>query len=145
MSTEPSGVPPAPPPDEATTVLGARQGSTWISDTIVAKVAGAAALEVDGVAALRAEGARGWGKGPRETEEATVTVTDGVATIDLRLVVQDGVHIPSVVEAVRARVGRRVEETTGMRVERIDIGVVDVTTAPATRRQGEDTGEGDAE
>ena len=87
---------------------------------------------------------RGWGKGPRETDEATVTVTDGVATIDLRLVVRDGVHIPTVVDQVRARVSRRVEDTTGMRVERVDIGVVDVTTSADETPSGDDKGAGES-
>lgn len=145
MTTEPTAIPPAPPPPaaaDATVATDQDQGSTWISDTIVAKVAGIAAREVDGVAALRAEGGgRGWGKGPRETEEATVSVADGAATIDLRLVVRDGVHIPSVVDGVRSRVAERVEATTGMRVARVDIGVVDVVA----RQAAADTDDGPAE
>ncbi|MEQ9093247.1 MAG: Asp23/Gls24 family envelope stress response protein [Miltoncostaeaceae bacterium] len=109
---------------------GAPGGTTWISDQIVAKIAGIAAREVDGVAGMRSEdGKRGWGmQRPKETELAGVTVTDDEATIDLRLVVLDGVVIPTVVEAVRARVVSRVQESTGMRVARVDIGVVDVVT-----------------
>lgn len=148
MTTEPMGTPPSPEPTEDATPAAAPadagavagEGTTWIADTIVAKIAGAAAREVEGVSALRAEGGgRGWGKGPRETEEASVTVADGVATVDLRLVVTDGVHIPTVVDEVRSRVARRVEDTTGIRAERIDIGVVDVITGAVERTGDTDT------
>ncbi len=128
MSTESSGIPPAPPAAAPTAHLAPPDtGSTWISDAIVAKIAGIAAREVDGVEGLRSEsGGRGWGRGAKETDEAGVTVEDGVAAIDLRLVVRDGVNIPTVVEAVRARVISRVQDATGMRVSKVDIGVVDV-------------------
>lgn len=116
-----------PPPHEPAPEDGPVGGSTWISDTIVAKIAGLAAIEVDGVAGLRTDGGgRGWGKGSKQTDEATVTVTDGQAAIDLRLVVVDRVNIPTVVEQVRQRVISRVQDATGMRVTAVDIGVVDV-------------------
>lgn len=125
------------PNEAATTVIGAPvaaesgstpRGSTWISDAIVAKIAGIAAREVEGVAGLRTEdGKRGWGSPrPRDTDVAAVTVVEQEATIDLRLVVRDGVVIPTVVAAVRERVIARVQEATGMRVLQVDIGVVDV-------------------
>lgn len=120
-------------------------GTTWISDQIVAKIAGLAAREVDGVAGLRSEdGKRGWGvPRSRETDLATVTVADDEAAIDLRLVVRDGTAIPAVVDAVRARVVARVQEATGMRVARVDIGVVDVVTADEVA--ADDAGGEDAE
>lgn len=127
MNTDSSGIPPAPPPAPTAHLTPPDTGSTWISDAIVAKIAGIAAREVDGVAGLRSEsGGRGWSRGAKETDEANVTVEDGVAAIDLRLVVHDGVNIPTAVEAVRARVVSRVQDATGMRVSRVDIGVVDV-------------------
>lgn len=125
MDTQPLAAPPPPPGGDAPTMSG---GSTWISDAIVAKLAAMAALEVDGVHALRTEG-RGFGRGLKETDEATVTVTEDEASIDLRLVVVDGVRIPDVVEAVRSRVVHRVEDATGMRVRAVDIGVVDLVPA----------------
>lgn len=118
------------PAAQAAPGTGAPGGTTWISDQIVAKIAGIAAREVEGVAGLRSEdGKRGWGmQRTRETELAGVSVTEGEAAIDLRLVVRDGVVIPTVVEEVRSRVVARVQESTGMRVARVDIGVVDVVS-----------------
>jgi uncharacterized alkaline shock family protein YloU len=63
-----------------------------------------------------------------------VRIEDGRAAIDLRLVVRDGVAIPAVVEAVRARVTERVEFGTGLAVSRVDVGVVDVVPAPPAPR-----------
>lgn len=108
-------------------------GQTWIADAIVAKVAAAAAREVDGVEDLRPGGTRrGWMRASERGAGAGVRVDDGRATIALHLVVRDGVAIPGVVEAVRARVIERVEFTTGMTVASVDIGVVDVVPPPAS-------------
>lgn len=108
-------------------------GETWIADAIVAKVAAAAAREVDGVEDLRGGGVRrGWVRASdRQRGGASVKIDAGTATIALRLVVRDGVAIPGVVESVRARVVERVEFATGMTVARVDIGVVDVIPPPS--------------
>ncbi len=110
-----------------------RPGETWIADAIVAKVAATAAREVDGVVDLRGGAPRrGWVRASeRSRGGALVRVEEGTATVSLRLVVRDGVAIPAVVEAVRARVIERVEFATGMTVTRVDVGVVDVVPPPA--------------
>jgi uncharacterized alkaline shock family protein YloU len=103
-------------------------GATWIADDIVAKVAAAAAREVDGVEGLKGGGIRrGWVRASeRRRGGASVRVEEGRVTVALRLVVRYGVSIPTVVEDVRARVVERVEFATGLSVARVDIGVVDV-------------------
>ena len=59
MSTDEIPRPAAGPP-------AAESGSTWIADQIVAKIAAAAAREVDGVEDLRGGGIRrGWVRGVR--------------------------------------------------------------------------------
>lgn len=104
-------------------------GSTWIADTIVSKLAALAATEVDGVRGLRPDsGSRGWGRRPRTTDKAAVTVVDGVATVELRLVVDHDARIPELIDAVRAGVVGRVERSTGMRVGAVNIGVVDIAS-----------------
>jgi uncharacterized alkaline shock family protein YloU len=120
----------------------AAPGATWIADAIPAKVAAAAAREVPGVADLRGGAIRrGWTRASDRRGgrgSAGIRVEDGRAAVDLRLVVHDGVSIPHVVEAVRARVIERVEFATGLPVSKVDIGVVDVvpsTPAPAPGAQ----------
>ena len=126
MSTDEIPRPAAGPP-------AAESGSTWIADQIVAKIAAAAAREVDGVEDLRGGSIRrGWVRGSDRGRggAAGVRIEDGRASIDLRLVVRDGAAIPAVVDAVRARVTERVEHGTGLTVTKVDIGVVDVVPAP---------------
>ncbi len=133
MSTEqfPGPAPGAGAPAEA--------GSTWIADQIVAKIAAAAAHEVDGVEDLRGgRMRRGWVRASdRRSGNAGVRIVAGRASIDLRLVVRDGAAIPAVVDAVRARVIERVQFGTGLEVAQVDIGVVDVVPAPEPRPEGE--------
>ena len=126
MSTDEIPRPAAGPP-------AAESGSTWIADQIVAKIAAAAAREVDGVEDLRGGGMRrGWVRASDRGRggAAGIRIEDGRASIDLRLVVRDGAAIPAVVDAVRARVTERVEHGTGLTVTKVDIGVVDVVPAP---------------
>ena len=126
MSTDEIPRPAAGPP-------AAESGSTWIADQIVAKIAAAAAREVDGVEDLRGGGMRrGWVRASDRGRggAAGIRIDDGRASIDLRLVVRDGAAIPAVVDAVRARVTERVEHGTGLTVTKVDIGVVDVVPAP---------------
>jgi uncharacterized alkaline shock family protein YloU len=115
MSTEPFPAPGEP-------------GRTWIADQIVAKIASAAAREVEGVEDLRGGSIRrGWTRSSdRRQSGAGVRIENGQAAIDLRLVVRDGIAIPQV---VRARVIERVQHGTGLAVSQVDIGVVDVVPA----------------
>jgi uncharacterized alkaline shock family protein YloU len=117
----------------------AEGGSTWIADQIVAKIAAAAAREVEGVVDLRGGGIRrGWIRASdRGRGAAGVRIDEGRASIDLRLVVRDGAAIPAVVDGVRARVTERVQFGTGLTVARVDIGVVDVVPAPAPEPEPE--------
>lgn len=124
----------APPPDAAAQGAepGTPDGSTWIADGIVAKVAALAAREVDGVEDLRGVSPRrGWVRAAdRRRGGASARVEGGRAVIDVRLVVRDGVAIPRVVDEVRARIIDRVEFATGLTVTKVDVGVVDVVPAP---------------
>ena len=90
----------------------------------MAKIAAAAAREVDGVEDLRGGGMRrGWVRASDRGRggAAGIRIEDGRASIDLRLVVRDGAAIPAVVDAVRARVTERVEHGTGLTVTKVDI------------------------
>jgi uncharacterized alkaline shock family protein YloU len=123
---------PAPAPAES--------GATWIADQIVAKIAAAAAREVDGVVDLRGGGLRrGWVRASDRGRGAAagVRIDEGRASIDLRLVVRDGAAIPAVVDGVRARVTERVQFGTGLTVAKVDIGVVDVVPAPSPQPEPE--------
>lgn len=119
----PAGEDPAPP---------APVGESWIADGIVAKVAASAAREVDGVEGLRGGVSR---RGlirasDRRRGGAMVQVRDGVVTVSVRLVVLEGFAIPRIIASVRERIIERVGFATGMSVDHVDIGVVDVVPRP---------------
>jgi uncharacterized alkaline shock family protein YloU len=134
MSTEPFPAPGEP-------------GRTWIADQIVAKIASAAAREVEGVEDLRGGSIRrGWTRSSdRRQSGAGVRIENGQAAIDLRLVVRDGIAIPEVVDAVRAQVTERVQFGTGLAVSQVDIGVVDVVPGPEAEAEAEREPEADSE
>ncbi len=111
--------------------LRTERGSTTISDAVVAKVAGIAAQEVEGVqmggGTARAVG--GFldsvaGGGP--TRGVSVEVGEEEAAADLSMAVEYGKAIPQISEAVRSNVIKRVENLVGLRVTEVNITVNDV-------------------
>jgi uncharacterized alkaline shock family protein YloU len=126
------------PPAGADPPAEAPVGEAWIADAIVAKVAAAAAREVDGVARLRGGlSRRGFIRGSeRRLGGALVQVRDGVVSVSVRLVVLEGYAIPRIIESVRERVIERIGFATGMSVDHVDIGVVDVVPRSEARPAG---------
>jgi uncharacterized alkaline shock family protein YloU len=115
--------------------LSTPRGRTEIADAVVAKVAGLAAREVEGVhsmgrGALRALGALRErlpvGSGTAFTQGVRVEVGERQAAIDLDLVMNYGVSIPDVAQAVRDNVIDRVERMTGLEVVEVNITVDDI-------------------
>lgn len=121
------------PPAGADAAADPPAGQTWIADGIVAKVAASAAREVDGVERLRGGiSRRGFIRGSeRRRGGAMVQVRDGVVSVSVRLVVLEGFAIPRIIESVRERIIERIAFATGMTVDHVDIGVVDVVPRPA--------------
>jgi uncharacterized alkaline shock family protein YloU len=120
---------------ERRTQLATPRGRTEIADAVVAKVAGLAAREVEGVhamgkGALRALGALRdrlpVGSNTAATQGVRVEVGERQAAIDLDLVMDYGVSIPDVAQAVRDNVIDRVERTTGLEVVEVNITVDDI-------------------
>jgi uncharacterized alkaline shock family protein YloU len=115
--------------------LVTQQGRTSIADSVVLKIAGVASREVAGVHAMGTGGARAFGairerlpgsSGPSPSQGVTVEVGERQAAIDIDLVVEYGVSIPDVAEAVRRNVIQRVERMTGLEVTEVNIAVDDV-------------------
>ncbi|MBX6349881.1 MAG: Asp23/Gls24 family envelope stress response protein [Clostridia bacterium] len=108
--------------DEATEAPGGFR----ISEEVVAAIAGLAASEVPGVAGLTGGfvgditemlGKRSFGRGVR------VELGTREAAIDLSLVVQYGISIPAVAQAVQERVKAAVESMTGLAVVEVNVHV----------------------
>ncbi len=115
--------------------LVTQQGRTSIADSVVLKIAGVASREVAGVHAMGTGGARAFGairerlpgsSGPSPSQGVTVEVGERQAAIDIDLVMDYGVSIPDVAEAVRRNVIQRVERMTGLEVTEVNIAVDDV-------------------
>jgi uncharacterized alkaline shock family protein YloU len=100
---------------ESGSQLRGGRGNTTVSDTVVAKVAGVAAQEVEKV--QMGGGATAAVGGFLGAEEAAV---------DLTLAIEYGAQIPQTAQAVRRNVINRVENLTGLRVTEVNITVTDV-------------------
>ena len=117
------------------------RGTTNISDTVVSKIAGVAAQEVEKVqmgggtaaavggflesvsGAVTGGGSSGGGS---LTRGVSVEVGEEEAAVDLTMAVEYGVPIPRIAEQVRRNVINRVENLVGLRVTEVNITVNDV-------------------
>ena len=112
-------------------------GNTTISNTVVAQIAGIAALEaeVEGIqmgggtsAAVadflqRVPGSSG---SVDYSRGVSVEVGEEEAAVDLSMTIEYGQSIPQITEAARRNVINRVESLTGLRVTEVNITVNDV-------------------
>lgn len=118
----------------ADTGLSSGLGSTRVADTVVAKIAGLATLEVSGVYALGGGTARALGALRERIPGATSNVSQGVtvevgerqAAVDLDLVVEYGVAITDLARGVRTNVISAIERMTGLEVVEVNVVVNDV-------------------
>ena len=130
--------------------LQSERGNTTIEDTVVSKIAGIAAQEVEGVqmggGSARAVGAfldsvtGPIGGGGGQTRGVSVEVGQQEAAIDLSMAIEYGRSIPRITEAVRRNVVNHLENMTGLRVHEVNITVNDVVLTderPQLERQRE--------
>ncbi|HHV16084.1 MAG TPA: Asp23/Gls24 family envelope stress response protein [Gelria sp.] len=105
-------------------------GSIRIADEVVSTVAGLAAIEVEGVAAMSGGwgtdlverlGRKNFGKGIK------VEIIDEQTEIDIFIVVQFGYQIPDVAENVQKEVKMAVETMTGLSVAAVNVHIVGVS------------------
>ena len=115
--------------------LHTERGSTSIQDSVVSKIAGIAAQEVDGIrmgsgasqtASNLLGSITGGSGGSSPTQGVSVEVGQGEAAIDLTLMVEYGKSIPQIADAVRRNVANRVESLVGLRVTEVNLAVNDV-------------------
>lgn len=116
--------------------LRTERGNTSISDSVVAKIAGIAAQEVDGVrmgggASQTASGilesiTGSSGGGSGQTRGVTVEVGDEEAAVDLTMTTEYGKSIPQLSEAVRRNIINRIENLVGLRVNEVNIAVSNI-------------------
>ena len=120
------------------TDLVTEHGRTTIADDVVAKIAAIAAREVPGVHELVSQGVGGTLSGLTQrvagggggdnigTQGVSVEVGQREAAVDLRMIVDYGVSIPQVADAVRRNIRNRVNSMTGLTVREVNIDVTDL-------------------
>lgn len=122
-------------PEERRTELKTEMGRTSISDTVVRKIAGVATREVAGVHNLGTGGRRAIGavrahipgtSGPSMMQGVSVEVGERQAAVDLDVVVEYGVSIIDLSQAIRRNVISSVEGMTGLQVTEVNVAVDDV-------------------
>jgi uncharacterized alkaline shock family protein YloU len=111
------------------------KGRVQIEDEVVEKVAGLAAVEVDGVADLGGNVARalesvrehvGIGH-KRATQGVRARIEDRQVAIHVTLVIEYGAVVMEVARAVKANVARAVSHMLGLRVVEVNVTVDDVS------------------
>jgi uncharacterized alkaline shock family protein YloU len=110
------------------------KGNTSIQDGVVAKIAGIAAQEVDGIrmgggASQAASGFIGsltGGGGGGQTRGVAVEVGEEETAVDLVMTTEYGKSIPQLSEAVRRNVINRVENLVGLSVTEVNITVSNI-------------------
>jgi len=114
--------------------LQTERGGTRIEDSVVQKIAGIAAQEVDGVrmggGATQAVGgilsSITGGSGGGQTRGVSVEVGEVESAVDITMTVEYGKSIPQISEAVRRNIVNRIENLTGLNVTEVNITVNDV-------------------
>ena len=127
--------------------LQTERGGTRIEDSVVSKIAGIAAQEVEGVRMgggtsqaiggllSRVPGSSTGGGG--QSRGVSVEVGEVEAAVDATLTVAYGKSIPQVAEAVRRNIINRVENLVGLRVTEVNISVNDVFFPEQEQHQGQ--------
>lgn len=114
--------------------LQTERGNTTIADSVVSKISGIAAQEVDGIrmgsgasqTASNLLGSITGGGGSSTTQGVSVEVGQEEAAIDLTLTAEYGKSIPQLAEAVRRNVSNRVESLVGLRVTEVNVTVQNI-------------------
>ena len=115
--------------------LQTERGNTTIADSVVSKIAGIAAQEVDGIrmgsgasqtASNLLGSITGGSSGGSQTQGVSVEVGQEEAALDLTLTAEYGKSIPQLAEAVRRNVSNRVESLVGLRVTEVNITVQNI-------------------
>ncbi len=102
-------------------------GQITISEDVLLKVAGYAALECYGIVAMSSKRAKDgfveWLGRENLTKGVQINVTDGGIDIDLFIIVEYGISIVEVCNIIKSQVCYNIENMTGAKVRRVNISV----------------------
>lgn len=122
-------------PSSAGSELVTAKGTTSIADGVVRKIAGIATREVSGVYNLGSGGSRTFGaireripgsSGPNISQGVSVEVGERQAAIDLDVVIEYGLAVADLAQAIRRNVISSVERIAGLQVSEVNISVEDI-------------------
>lgn len=113
--------------------LQSDRGNTSVQNSVVSKISGIAAQEVDGIrmgggSSQAVSGILGsiTGSSGGQTTGVSVEVGQEEAAVDLTLTAEYGKSIPQLSEAVRRNVINRVENLVGLKVNEVNIDVANI-------------------
>ena len=102
-------------------------GLITISEDVLLKVAGYAALECYGIVAMSSKRAKDgfveWLGRENLTNGVQINITDEGIDIDLFIIVEYGISIVEVCKIIKSQVCYKIENMTGARVRRVNISV----------------------
>ena len=102
-------------------------GVITISEDVLLKVAGYAALECYGIVAMSSKRAKDgfveWLGRENLTKGVQINITDEGIDIDLFIIVEYGISIVEVCKIIKSQVCYKIENMTGARVRRVNISV----------------------
>lgn len=109
-------------------------GTTTIEENVVAKIAGMAARQVPGVYGMGNAVRRAFSAVTDRIPNAQTNVAGGIsvqkgetqAAVEVTVVVEYGVSIVEVADAIRRNIIEQIEGTTGLEVVEVNIDVTDV-------------------
>ena len=102
-------------------------GLITISEDVLLKVAGYAALECYGIVAMSSKRAKDgfveWLGKENLTKGVQVNITEAGIDIDLFIIVESGISIVEVCNIIKSQVCYKIENMTGAKVRRVNISV----------------------
>ena len=102
-------------------------GLITISEDVLLKVAGYAALECYGIVAMSSKRAKDgfveWLGKENLTKDVQVNITEAGIDIDLFIIVEYGISIVEVCNIIKSQVCYKIENMTGAKVRRVNISV----------------------
>ena len=103
-------------------------GSLYISTSVIEKVAKLAALEIDGVAEVStgSSGVKGVFAKTNLPKAVDVNMYDGVAEVDVHIIVKYGCKVPSVCKNVQEAVKNNIQSMTEVTVSKVNIIVAGI-------------------
>ena len=125
--------------------LRSDRGSTTIKDTVVSRIAGMAAGEVDGVhmggGASRSAGGllEGFTGSESTTRGVSVEVGSVETAIDLKMGIDYGKNILGTVGEVRQKITERIHNFTGLNVTELNVTIADVIFPEDARGEGKES------